>query len=1079
MRLPNISVSENVTNTIRSLDMQRYELDRQISSGQKLSQPEDDGMRIGKLIRVDAQKNQLAQYQRNASYASEFLNAGHLNLDNLRELNLRAQEISRVAGSNLNESAGETYGFEVNQLIEEALNRVNASHRGRALFSGTEYKPNFGNSQVKLGQEYKKIISLNNNLVGEESGDGTRRISAGEQVIFKVNGREYVVDAKVDGITTTQIIELVRDLINQDTKFLSDSPEFDTAEYTASVRGGAPPNNQRNEQATLYAKVSDNGELEIHGTVGESYRASVDYVTKWDPSLYFPEQTQAKLDAKANSLFSGLNFDELTPSEKDQVRDEVFSMGTPVYSLTSAQVDDLTGSTGGLAGDYILTDNGSEILLEPAEQSGNAWRKTPDTLDSSILDAAQFPTFDSVSQYLLDNAVIAVGETPTADWEREIPVSSEFSDGSSKLVVQHSDPWKRLNTYELGAIAEFDGKLWQSQIDDNVNHKPSGVDTYYWKEVPSGYDVEREDWSIKAESVDNRFYFMAPDGRFFDVEQDAISYTASMLINSFTKDYSSTDELEADIQAMVKEVTYPVTRFEVNGSESKGTVTFDTKTLDYRLAAAGGGADVIDGLFLKGTISRLTDPVINEGSVVIHEGRYYLTTEAQPLAGFDGNAWKNLTLEQRSGDGAFLLGDSLPVEGREIVFESNLPFSAEKGEYVYDRPNDKFYVATTNVTNATSVNGTDFKEVGALSSVQGAEWSSNFIYDKGQIALYEGKYYQCQRDNFNNVLESGEFLGTAMVVRPDDEYIINENNLKVANDIWLPLQGQMDHVMKFSPERDDAPSVTIQSAGSSGIDASAKAVVDAHGRIVGLKVMNPGRYFFGTDSTGTVPPDFEKAKVLLENGQELEATILWEENPSDPGPFRIAGFDISDEPVATGAPSGPRLGDTFDFATGSKAFLDHRDSEGNLLSVTYMGGKQNSQTFVGKDTAISYMLDSSGDKTKELGDIVNSLVQLRDGLSNSSPNLYSQEIADAEQGLISMEDNLINKMGELSAKMVRMETVRAHDEDYLLQLDQQISRDLDVDLSEAIMRLTRVSTAYQAAMQVGAQLLNTSLLNYL
>ena len=1079
MRLPNISVSENVTNTIRSLDMQRYELDRQISSGQKLSQPEDDGMRIGKLIRVDAQKNQLAQFQRNASYASEFLNAGHLNLDNLRELNLRAQEISRVAGSNLNESAGETYGFEVNQLIEEALNRVNASHRGRALFSGTEYKPNFGNSQVKLGQEYKKIISLNNNLVGEESGDGTRRISAGEQVIFKVNGREYVVDAKVDGITTTQIIELVRDLINQDTKFLSDSPEFDTAEYTASVRGGAPPNNQRNEQATLYAKVSDNGELEIHGTVGESYRASVDYVTKWDPSLYFPEQTQAKLDAKANSLFSGLNFDELTPSEKDQVRDEVFSMGTPVYSLTSVQVNDLTGSTGGLAGDYILTDNGSEILLEPAEQSGNAWRKTPDTLDSSILDAAQFPTFDSVSQYLLDNAVIAVGETPTADWEREIPVSSEFSDGSSKLVVQHSDPWKRLNTYELGAIAEFDGKLWQSQIDDNVNHKPSGVDTYYWKEVPSGYDVEREDWSIKAESVDNRFYFMAPDGRFFDVEQDAISYTASMLINSFTKDYSSTDELEADIQAMVKEVTYPVTRFEVNGSESKGSVTFDTKTLDYRLAAAGGGADVIDGLFLKGTIARLTDPVINEGSVVIHEGRYYLTTEAQPLAGFDGNAWKNLTLEQRSGDGAFLLGDSLPVEGREIVFESNLPFSAEMGEYVYDRPNDKFYVATTNVTNATSVNGTDFKEVGARSSVQGAEWSSNFIYDKGQIALYEGKYYQCQRDNFNNVLESGEFLGTAMVVRPDDEYIINENNLKVANDIWLPLQGQMDHVMKFSPERDDAPSVTIQSAGSSGIDASAKAVVDAHGRIVGLKVMNPGRYFFGTDSTGTVPPDFEKAKVLLENGQELEATILWEENPSDPGPFRIAGFDISDEPVATGAPTGPRLGDTFDFATGSKAFLDHRDSEGNLLSVTYMGGKQNSQTFVGKDTAISYMLDSSGDKTKELGDIVNSLVQLRDGLSSSSPNLYSQEIADAEQGLISMEDNLINKMGELSAKMVRMETVRAHDEDYLLQLDQQISRDLDVDLSEAIMRLTRVSTAYQAAMQVGAQLLNTSLLNYL
>ena len=59
-------------------------------------------------------------------------------------------------------------------------------------------------------------------------------------------------------------------------------------------------------------------------------------------------------------------------------------------------------------------------------------------------------------------------------------------------------------------------------------------------------------------------------------------------------------------------------------------------------------------------------------------------------------------------------------------------------------------------------------------------------------------------------------------------------------------------------------------------------------------------------------------------------------------------------------------------------------------------------------------------------------------------------------------------MGELTASMVRMETVKAHDEDYFMQLDQRISRDLDVDLSETIMRLSRVSTAYQAVMQVGA-----------
>ena len=158
---------------------------------------------------MDAQKNQLAQFQRNASYASEFLNAGHLNLDNLRELNLRAQEISRVAGSNLNESAGETYGHEINQLIEEALNRVNASHRGRSLFGGTEYKPNFGSSKVRLGTEQKKVISLNSEMVGDASGDGTRKISSGEEVVFQVNGREYGY-AKADGVSTPTIVGLMR-----------------------------------------------------------------------------------------------------------------------------------------------------------------------------------------------------------------------------------------------------------------------------------------------------------------------------------------------------------------------------------------------------------------------------------------------------------------------------------------------------------------------------------------------------------------------------------------------------------------------------------------------------------------------------------------------------------------------------------------------------------------------------------------------------------------------------------------------------------------------------------------------------
>ena len=78
------------------MDQQRFKLDRQISTGQKITYPEEDGIKAGRLIQSDALKAKLAQYQRNASYASEFLNAGQLNLDNLQKLNQRAQEISRL-----------------------------------------------------------------------------------------------------------------------------------------------------------------------------------------------------------------------------------------------------------------------------------------------------------------------------------------------------------------------------------------------------------------------------------------------------------------------------------------------------------------------------------------------------------------------------------------------------------------------------------------------------------------------------------------------------------------------------------------------------------------------------------------------------------------------------------------------------------------------------------------------------------------------------------------------------------------------------------------------------------------------
>jgi flagellin-like hook-associated protein FlgL len=538
-------------------------------------------------------------------------------------------------------------------------------------------------------------------------------------------------------------------------------------------------------------------------------------------------------------------------------------------------------------------------------------------------------------------------------------------------------------------------------------------------------------------------------------------------------------------------------------------------------------------------------------------------------------------LTERSDGNVFLLGNTLPSEGKESIYSTTRKLEAKAGDYVYDPENNDFYIAKQDITkpaswntgipassgemttangklyfantsitgesntlanfgsnwteattwkegfavttgdhvykdgsyftassdispaNNTDVNfvsnwtseglpdyslqeGNFFSKVGSSltatgprSAEQGDDWSPNLSYDYGQIVYHEGNYFQCQKNNFNNYLNIPSLSGDLPLVEPSDVNIPTISGQLVANDIWLTVEKPLNHVFKFKIENSDRPSVGIQPAGSSGIDAKAEAIIDSEGEVVGLKVIEPGRYFFGSSSGGEVPPTFQKAKVILSNGQEMEADILWGQNPSDPGPFKILGFDISGDVPLKGTKMSASIGDNFSFATGTKTFLDHRDAQGNVINITYTGSDKNSEYYIGNESKMSGFLDADNNGTQELGDVVNSLVDLREALSNATPSHYSQEVEDEEMELLQQEDRLINKMGELSARMLRMETVKSHDEDYFVQLDQRISNDVDIDLSEAIMRLTRLSTSYQAALQIGSQLLNTSLLNYL
>lgn len=1183
MRIPNLSVSDSITRTIRDLELKRFELDQQISTGQKIKYPEDDGLRVGKLINLESEKSKLSQYKRNSSQAKEFLNAGHLNLDHLRQLNQRAVEIARVAGTELNQSAAETYGHEISELVEEALNRINASHRGTSLFAGNELKPNFGNTEVIIGNELKTSISLNDSLVGTASADGNRILAEGEHVVFQLNGREYVVEATKDGLTTSKISEIVRDLVNNDTGSLDQSPRLpdpispdaDFPWYRAYVRGGESPN-VRNSNANLTSKISNNGDLLFYGTVGEKYHSSVSYISQWNPSTYFPEQVEDKIAQKTAVRYPGVDFKDLTEQEKEVVRNEVFEVGSQsfdqtqfqisldskaiqkyraeyssrlvpvdvkgwsdldvsdqdivwkdaydefynngdlVFNLSDAEVQSLTGEAL-KGGDYSFVyyqDTSDSLLpmtgyLKPMElNSDGVWRRSssPTNDDIRISDLANFyvsgtkygqpiDEFDSlmVDDYVIQNRWQPVGAAPVMNWSRDVSVESESIQGSSTLNIEHADPWKRLSQYELGELVMHDGNLWESQIDANFNRKP-GLEGNYWKQLPSDYDTNREDWNLSSTATENRIYFLSPDGRLFDEQLDAQFHTEDILLESKTYENSIAD-LTLDAAALVKQIVYPVSRFAVEGSESSATTVFDQASQKYRIVAAGKDGEIINGQYVKGDIIDSTvDPsALTNGAVVLHEGRYFLVTDETNL---DSNAWNSLSATNLEGGGLFLLPNGLPKKGLEKVLMDNSTVSGKKGDILFHRsydtnnnnlPIDRYYVAKDDYNGESVLAGNIFfEEVNASVTDQGSAWSSNDTYDSGEIVFYKGSYYQSRQDNLKSIItvedELGNFQGQ-FAVFPDDEFYLNENGQSVKNTFWAKLteEGDLNHVLSFKIDNQNQPAVRLPTAGTSGVQASAEAVVDANGEVVGLRVADRGQYFFGSStSSSTIHSDFQNVEVDLADGSVLSAKIIWQADNTN-GSYFVSGFEgltISSGQNNVSSTT-PKTGDTFSFATGVKTFLDHRDQDGNLLNVSYLGGAKNSSATVGSDADLSFLLDASEDGTKNLADVVKSLIDLRTGLSNSTSSDFADEVFAAEKKLSSLEDDIVNKMGELTASMVRIESVNSHDEEYSMSIDKQISNDLEIDLSEAIMRLTRISTSYQAAMQVGSQMLNNSLLNYL
>jgi len=137
MRIATNMLTGNAVSQIQNLTGNLSTLQTEVSTGQRVSQPEDDPAAVGQLINLQSQQQQLAQFQKNASTALEISQASTSALTNLKSLSDNAAEIATTGSSTESSASAAAYATEVNQLIEQAVQSANASLNGSYLFGGT------------------------------------------------------------------------------------------------------------------------------------------------------------------------------------------------------------------------------------------------------------------------------------------------------------------------------------------------------------------------------------------------------------------------------------------------------------------------------------------------------------------------------------------------------------------------------------------------------------------------------------------------------------------------------------------------------------------------------------------------------------------------------------------------------------------------------------------------------------------------------------------------------------------------------------------------------------------------------
>lgn len=149
MRIASNTLSDSMIRQIQQLTSDQAKLQLQVATGRRITQPEDDPTAVGRVLTLQSEKREMAQYASNATRALTLAETSFSGLQGLKKISDRAGELATLGTGAMSPDAMSAYATEVDQLLEQAFQLANTRAGGDYIYAGTAVDaPAFSSTRV-------------------------------------------------------------------------------------------------------------------------------------------------------------------------------------------------------------------------------------------------------------------------------------------------------------------------------------------------------------------------------------------------------------------------------------------------------------------------------------------------------------------------------------------------------------------------------------------------------------------------------------------------------------------------------------------------------------------------------------------------------------------------------------------------------------------------------------------------------------------------------------------------------------------------------------------------------------------